>query len=44
VTATYRDMVRSLSTRSYCDGNADDAEEHEDECPPGIVGEADIVA
>lgn len=37
-------MVCSL--RTGCDGNgdADDAEEEEDEGPPGVVGEADVVA
>jgi hypothetical protein len=33
-------MVGPLSIRGDCDGDADDAKEHEDESPPGKVWEA----
>jgi len=37
---TYRDMVSSLRIRCDCDGDTDNAKEHEDERPPGEIGEA----
>lgn len=37
---TYCDMVGPLSIGCDGDSDADDAEEHEDQCPPGEVGEA----
>lgn len=40
--STYGDMVGSLRVRCDCDGDADDAKEHEDERPPGEVGEAAV--
>lgn len=33
-------MIRPLSVRGDCDGNTDDAEEHEDQSPPSEVWEA----
>lgn len=38
--ASYGDMVGPLSVRGDGDGDTGDAEEHEDEGPPGEVGEA----
>lgn len=35
-------MVSALSIRSDCDGDADNAEEHEDESPPCEVWEAAV--
>jgi hypothetical protein len=35
-------MVRPLGIRGDCYGDARDAEEHEDERPPGEVGEATV--
>jgi hypothetical protein len=40
MTTTYRDMVCPLSIRGDGDGDARDAEEHENQRPPGEVGEA----
>lgn len=39
---TYGNMIGALGVRGNGDGDADDAKEHEDEGPPGEVGEAAV--
>jgi hypothetical protein len=42
--STHGNMVRPLRLRSDCNGDADNAEEHEDQCPPCIVWESILSA
>lgn len=44
VPSTYRNMVCPLGAGRNGHGNTNDAEEHEDQRPPRVVGEPDVIA